>query len=504
MIKMPWALFTVFISFSAFSEVSFEEKKNRVEYLEELSSKAVAMNIDAYRRELQYEKEALPLSARAKIEANRLAEKIKIQVQKSYEAALEDVSPGEALQEVTTAIEKDLELLSPELREEVRRIAFEALRNAEAGSLSSQESLLSLEEKMLKSVKERSDYLNKENKASSLGFKLQSLSSGDLRDPNQTEYSDRSEIVKALVSEFESAAWSSGANTSMRSNIATKTDSRVSLQVKAQFLGVSLEAGPTIAFKRLFKTNVMVLAEGLTPVLQPDGNFDFMKRDSLGRVIQENGAAKKRNISFSCDASLEFGSVYAGGGGFSVAGIGGGTSVAQEYANSVSLSSRRINVPEYLDGKTVTMKLLTEICHNDFLRGKVTETMTVSDSLNVMMKNVISGLTFSHPKTKCVTDAHCSDWFNKELVALVKLKNTARCVEEKREKFFACELRGLKGQNCTVYDAQGRRISDGMFEYQCDAGLKCVKVQEEGWFKNWELYQFARGKCLPADVKQTR
>jgi hypothetical protein len=504
MLKMPLALLTVLISFSSFAEVSFEEKKNRVEFLEELSSKAVAMNIDAYRRELQYEKEALPLATRAKIEANRLAEKIKIQVQKSYEAALEDASPGEAVQEVTAAIEKDLELVSPELRDEIRRISLEALRSVETGGLSSQDDLLSLEEKMLKSVKERYEYLNRENKASKLGLKLGALSSEDLRNPNQKEYSDRREIVKALVSEFESASWISGANTSVRSNVATKTDTRVSFQVKAQFLGVSLEAGPTIAFKREFKTNVSVVAEGLSPVLLSDGNFDFFKRDSLGRTVQENGEAKRRNIVFTCDASLAFESAYAGAGGFSVAGIGGGTSVATEYGNNVSLTSRRITVPEYLDGKSVTMKLLTEICHEDFLRGKVTETMTIADSLNVMMKNVISGLTFSHPKTKCLTDAQCLNWFNNELIGLVKLKNTPRCVEEKRENFFSCELRGLKGQNCAVFDAQGRRISDGMFEYQCDAGLKCVKVQEEGWFKNWELYQYARGKCLPAEGKTNR
>jgi hypothetical protein len=504
MSKMPVALLTAFLSFSTFADVSFEEKKNRVEFLEELSSMAITMNIDAYRRELQYEQAGLSLATRAKIESNRLAEQIKIQIQKSFETIAEDSSSGEAVDQIRKAVEKDLELIAPDLRDEVRRIAFEALENVEAGGQSAEGNLGTLNKKMLKNVRERHEFLNKEGETiPHKAFNIDEFST-DLKNPNNTEYSNRSELVKSLVSEFENADWVSASNTNVKSNVVSKTSKEVSFQLKAEFLGVSIDAGPTISFTREFKTSASVIAEGLSPILLADGNFDFAKRDSLGRAIESNGKIKRRQISFSCDASLAFESSYTGEGGFSIAGFGGGVSIEKEFSNNVNLTSRRILVPEYIDGKSVTLKLLSDLCHNDFLSGKVTNTMTISDSLNVMMTNVISGLTFSHPKTKCMTDDQCERWFNHEVIGLATFKNTPRCVEEKREKFRACVLRGLKGQNCSVYDAQGRRVSDGMFEYQCDTGLKCVKVKEEGWFKNWEIYQHARGKCMPAAEVKSR
>jgi hypothetical protein len=353
---------------------------------------------------------------------------------------------------------------------------------------------------MLKGVQDRSNYLNVEGEHKELVSKLESLASPEVN-PQPTEYGSKAELIESLVSDLESSRWVSTSNLTIKTDEITKVDSRVSLQLKVEFLGVAVEAGPTIAFSRVYKTNATIMAEGLSPALLSDGNFDFVKRDKLGRAIKENGKFKKRFFSFACDASLDFNSDYAGSGGFSVAGMGGGASVTKTISQTVNLSSRRVEVPEYIDGKSATIKFLSQICHNDFLKAKATSALTIADSLNVMMKNVVSGLRFSHPKTKCAVDTHCYNWFNNEVISLARIKNFPRCVEERREKYRSCTLRGLQGQNCAVFDSKGKQVSDGFFEFTCDAGLKCVKVQQEGWFRNWELYQYAKGRCMPINPK---
>ncbi len=99
-------------------------------------------------------------------------------------------------------------------------------------------------------------------------------------------------------------------------------------------------------------------------------------------------------------------------------------------------------------------------------------------------------------------DSHCFNWYNKEL-GMIKINNYPRCVQNTQQKFNFCQLRGLKGQNCAVY-ANGKKVSDGMFEYPCDSGLKCVKTQTEGWFQGFDLYRYAKGKCMPINAKTYR
>jgi hypothetical protein len=115
--------------------------------------------------------------------------------------------------------------------------------------------------------------------------------------------------------------------------------------------------------------------------------------------------------------------------------------------------------------------------------------MTVMDSLNIMMKNSVASLRFSHPKMKCLTDDHCLKWAQTEVLALNRVGNAARCVENAAEKFRSCELRGQKGQSCPVFNSAGKHLSSGRGEYTCDAGLKCVTIQDAGIFKS------AQGKC---------
>lgn len=481
-------------SFSAMG-VTFQEKVNRVEFLEELRDHAISMDIDAYRRELVYEKLNLSLDKRAENEANLLAEKIRYQVQSAYEAAIREKSPGEAFEEVSNAIERDLGLISEELQAEVKEVAMAALNDAERGFANKSLELAEMKDVLLKDVKERADYLNREGN-NDLPVALFDMNGS----PKRTTYKNKAEVISALTASTDGASMSSTSNLSINSTDTTSSVANVSLRVQASFMGVEINAGPSISFKREFKTRVNIQADGLYPVLAANGNFDFFKRDSSGKPLKKNGVLQKRLVTFACDANLMFETDYSGGGGFSVAGIGGSVTASKKYANSVSLLSRRIVLPESVGGKTVTYKELMKLCHYDFLKARVTNVMTIEESLNVMMKNVASSLTFSHPKNKCVQDRHCYKWFS-DVISLVRHKNTFRCAEEPNEKYRVCELRGLQGQNCTLRDSKGKRISSGSFEYACDVGLKCVKVKEGGWFQNFEIYDYPKGECRPINPK---
>lgn len=496
MLNSKWILMTAFLSFSALAGVSFEEKRNRVDFLEELTKDTAPMNVEAFRRELEYEKQELPLERRAENEANLLAEKIKLHVQKAYQAALETKSPEEAYEEVKATIEKDLLLVAPELHDEIKEISMDALDDAQAGGSSSIVNYANLQKAMLKSIQERVEFLNEEGEEINLvDPATDKMLGGSVGGDNERQsYRNKSEILESLVSDRDNTRWVSTSHMSIRSDDLRKVDSKVSLQVKVKFLGVGLEAGPTIEFSRTYKTNVAVMAEGLNPVLGSDGNFDFVVRDRMGRPVKSGGKNKRRFIVFTCETNLEFASNYSGSGGFSVAGVGGSTSVSRHYSNSVSLSSRRIAVPESIGGRSVTYKYLTQLCHIDFLRARVTNNMNVAGSLNVMMKNVVASLRFSHPQTRCMRDTHCYKWFNKTAFTVSKKKIFPRCLEHRTEKYRSCYARGLPGQNCAVYE-NGKRTSSGQFEFSCDRGLRCVKYQNAGWMKP------SKGKCMPINPR---
>ena len=452
-----------------------------MKYLEKISTDNPYINLDSYRRELEYEKKNLPIEKRAQIEANLLAEKIKIQVQKAYDLALENSGEKEALKEVRSGIERDLDLIASEFKDEISLISSSALESARNGGLNTSSDLSNLERLMFKGSSERSNYLNKEDEVEGDFQGKPPLSNGaGIKSFENSSYLSKSDVINSLVSDFESSPWVSSSSLNFRSDFITKIESKINLQLKVEFLGATIEAGPTIAFKREFKTSVFIMAEDLNPFLLPDGRFENVRRDANGKVLLENGRPKKRYVSFSCDASLKFETEYEGAGGFSIAGSGLDHSVMKKYLNSVDLSSRRIVVPEVIEDKIVTLGYLNQICHHDFLNAKVSSNITISKSLNIMMKNVVSSLRFSHPKTSCVYDSDCHNWFYDQNIALMRLNNAPRCVTDSKEKYQYCSLRGLKGQNCTVYNSKGVRVSNGSFEFACDKGLKCLKVGSRG------------------------
>ncbi|WP_408097675.1 hypothetical protein ACJVC5_01810 [Peredibacter sp. HCB2-198] len=480
MLNTRWIFMVALFSFSAMGSVSFEEKKNRVEFLEELTQ-STSLSIEAFHRELNYEKLNLPLEKRAENEARLLAEKVKFQITQAYDAALASSGNSEdAAEEIRQAIEKDLLLVAPELQEEMRKLSLDTLEALQRGSVSSDPDLTNLQKVLMKGVEDRSNFLNEEGEI----ILPPAMAPADSKKLN---YARKVDILESLTSDRESVDWISSAGNTIKSSDSRKVDSKVTLQVRVEFMGIGVEAGPAIAFRREYRTNVTINTEGMRPALKSDGTFDFTTYDRMGRIVK----SKRRFISFNCDADLDFETEYSGAGGFTFAGVGGSAGVSKKFSNTVTITSRRLLLPEQIAGKTVTMKSMTELCHNDFLNARVTNNLTVTGALNAMMKNVVASLRFTHPKNKCATDSHCSDWFNKEVISLAKKNNKARCVENSREKFMQCELRGQQGQSCIVLDAKGKRLSGGALEYTCDKGLKCVQTEEASFMKA------AKGKCMP-------
>jgi hypothetical protein len=502
MFNSRWIILAALISTSTFAGVSFQQKEMRVHALMKLKLHAPSLAFEAYQRELEYEAQELSVDLRAKNETNLLADKIRQQVYLAYKAALaQNKSPIFAREEVKSNIEKDLELAAPDLKNELINLALQTLDSIDAGGSSEEVDLTNVEVVMKKEVLQRTQFLNQEDVSS--GADPINPKANTSKDSDRKEYNTKAELLETLVSDRESSRWVSTSYQTIKTAQITKTESKISLQVKFEFLGVSVEAGPMIVFKRENSTYATIMSEGLNPVLMRDGNFDFWKRDGNGKVVVKNGKDVKRYVSFSCDAELSFETEYAGGGGFKFMGLGGDVSISQRFVNNVNLSSRRIGVPEYVANKSVTIKYLSEICHRDFLNARLSNTLTVSGSLNVMMRNIVAGLTFSHPKTKCAVDSHCYDWFNKEIISLVKIQNFPRCAEENgREKFRSCQLRGIQGQNCPVFE-NGKHTSDGQWEYACDVGLKCVKYESQTFLLGY-VWASAKGKCQIINKKTYR
>jgi uncharacterized protein YciU (UPF0263 family) len=480
-------------------DVSFEEKQNRVEYLEELQKQYPQMDIDVYRRELQYEKLNLTKEERARAEAFRIVEQIKTQIINSYELAIKTMSPSDALLEIKQSIERDGVLLEDKIADAIKEISFKILDDIYAGKISGDENIQILEDALMKGVEERVSFLNEEGDEFFLVSELSSDPGKKKIGPDTKNYEKKSDLLRNLVADKDNPLFINGSAVSHESSIVTKHDLNISLQVTAEYLGVSLSVGPRFNFSREYATNFIISAEGGTPALKADGTFDYFKRDRAGQIISVNGIAQRRLIQFSCNSTLNFSTQAEAGGGFSVQGVGVGASVSKSIKQNVKLGSSKVALPETIEGKAVNYAMLSDICHQQFINTKITNTITVKQSLNLMMRNMVSSLRYTHPKTRCSRDQQCQNWFNQEVMAFSRRGNVPRCVETS-EKFFTCELRGQAGQNCTVFEG-GRRTSDGMGEFKCDKGLSCVKFQSAGWFRNWSLYQYAKGSCQAVKSK---
>lgn len=492
MFNSRWLFLAVLTSFSSFGAVSFEEKQLRVESLMKLQKDVPAVTFEAYQRELGYEQRGLSIEARTQNETNLLAERIRSQIHKSYQAALkEHNSPEVARQEVREAIERDLELASPELHDELLKFSLETLEEVEAGGVTEQIELEGVAIALKKEVVNRKNYLNAEDVV--LGADPINPKANTSKDSERKTYDTMSELLSSLVSDRESSRYVSAANINVKTAEISSQQAKISMQVKMEFLGATIEAGPSISFSRTLATDAQIMAEGLNPVINRDGTFDRFKRDQSNKVVYKNGKAVTRYVAFYCDVDLRFETDYSGAGGFKYFGMGADISVSKTYQSSVNLQSRRIALPETVANKTMTVKYISDLCHREFVNAKAMSNMTIRQSLDQMMRNTVSGLVFSNPKTKCAQTSDCRDWFAKEVTSLQKRNNVAKCVEDSRDKFRFCQLRGKSGQNCAVFEG-GKRTSSGQNEYPCDFGLKCVKKVDATYVFGYD-WSYSVGKC---------
>ena len=492
MFNSRWVFLAVLTSFSTFGAVSFEEKQLRVDTLMQLQKNVPSLTFEAYKRELGYEKRGLSIEARSKNETNLLAEKMRAQIYSSFQAAMkEHGSATIAREEVKEAIESDLELAAPELKEELLNFANATLDEVEQGGISEEIDLNNVEIVLRKEVVNRKEFLNAEDTI--LNADPITPKANTSKDSERKEYSSKQELMESLVSDRESSRWVSTAGQTVKTAQVTRAETKISMQVKMEFLGAEIEAGPTISFKREISTDAILTTEGLNPVILRDGTFDRFKRDGNNKVVYKNGKAVTRYVSMTCDVDLKFESEATASGGLKYMGMGADVSVSSVFQNAVNLQSRRIALPQTVAGKTMTVKSVSELCHNDFLKAKASNNMTVRQSLDLMMKNVVAGLVYSNPKTKCAQNSDCADWFNKEVITIKKRNNTFRCVEDTRDKFRFCQLRGKSGQNCSVIEG-GKKTSSGQNEYPCDFGLKCVKKSDATQVFGFD-WSYSVGKC---------
>jgi hypothetical protein len=502
--------------------VSFEEKVDRVNALNELSSNNF-LALDAYKRELQYEKLSLDRTERIEKESQLISNALNLQIHASYEKALKETGDSNvAYKTVAEAINSDLESADASLKEELKAYALETLNSAFTNrGYSTGANLSNVESYVAKGVDERMEYLNSEE---CCARPIQPTVNPS-KDAERKKFNNLDELVESITSTRDSARWISKANHETKTAHMTKNETKISIQIKFRFLGADFELGPFIKFKREITTTAVISAEGMHPALNDQGGFDYFQRDKEGRILKKNGVEQKRFLTFVCLAQKDFSTEYGGSGGFSLStgpvGLGGGAEheFTKSYQNSVTVTSRRIAVPETVGGKYFNVKILTELCHKHFLGSKIQNNLTVEQSLDNSMRNLVKGLVFSHSKTQCATDEQCYDWYNNKVAGLFKNKNWPRCRQmNESEQFFGCTLRGQVGQNCGVVEKVTRtedgkkktaweRTSDGQFEFECDTGLTCKKYQNVIFSKSVEKYfrgdkkQYAKAKCVPVNPK---
>jgi hypothetical protein len=495
---------TALSSLPLWAHAGMAQMEMKVETITSLSANAKSNVISkAFDRELSYAKSNFSMNEKVKAEVNLYASNLQKIIINAYEAELKVTNGDSALAKarIIEFAEKDLSMATPGIAEDVKTLTMETLNAYEEGGLSTDDADLSNVKKMVEGeVESREKILNDDGCCETLQPKV-----NNSKDSDKKEFASQAEVLESLLSDRESARWVSTANQTIRTAIVTKKESKISVGVQIPFLG-TVGLTSSVNFKRETTTGATIIAEGLHPALLNDGTFDYWKRDKAGNILLKNKIQQKRFISFTCDAERAFNNEFMAGLSIAAPAVTGSHERTQTFASSVNMSSRRIALPEYIAGKSVTVKTLAEICHGAFLKTKFNNKLSIDSSLDIMMRNVIAGLEFSNSKTKCSKEDHCYDWYNRQIIGIAKISNWPRC-EQESEGFMNCKLKGLKGQNCPVIE-KNTRISDGAWEFGCDAGLKCVKYQNivyaDGRIENFlygKVKTFAKGKCMPVNAK---
>jgi hypothetical protein len=423
-------------------------------------------------RERSYQEAGLPTPERARLEALLLIR----QVQGASTAALAraraaGADEAQARGEVEAFLEEELLKVDSALVDDLRAAATSLfdrrtprpsallLERMAAQSLSRQE--------VLEVVNEGIRPKNNPTSGVSGGTGLSTSARGIRR------YRSRAQLLQALVSGDESERWTATTSITQRSTRMVGHQESFSAQVAVEFLGSRIAAGPAFTFSRKIATSVDIRAEGGSPPTDERGYFDLIARDGSNRPVVRNGVPQSRFVFFTCEAEITIESERLVNGGFKVFGAGAEGEVKSLWANNVTLTSRRVLVPDTVDGRQVTFNDLSLLCHQDFMGARTTNGRTVRDNLRASARNLISSLVYQDSALECVEDRHCDRWYQ-GVLGIHRYRTAGRCVRARGNvSLLTCQLRGQVGANCAVVQ-NGQHLSSGYFEYPCDRGLRCV------------------------------
>ena len=512
-----WFLAVAFASFSALAQVSEAEKLQRVQLISELGQEVPQINVEAYQRDLQYDKQNLSIEERTQRELNMLTEKVKNAVVESYQEKIDNnQDPESAYNEVRESIETDLTLADPAFKDELQRIALSALDLARDGGGMSEASSSSLENVIAKNIEERGLYLNRDAGANASADVNNAASSNNsissrAKDSERLVYNNKQELLNALVSNGDNTKWVSTGSANIDLGKSTSKEGSVTIQLKFKFLGTGIEGGPTITFNRTVGANAVMMHEGMDEPIDAQGRFNIWKKDFDGKLMMKNGQKQRRFMAFYCSVWTTYTSTYKGEATVSFdAGMGSvsaSASLSNYETTSNAVNTRRMYIPDTIAGQIVTVNTIRQICWKDILNTQIRRGLTVKQSLFTMTKNLLSNMAFSHPKSKCAVDTQCMPWARRlNFSAAVKRNLYPRCIEESKEKFRYCKLKGLENTYCAVYD-QGRMVSPEMLGgyTECDNGLKCTVTSPVLYVPGttW-IFRAAVGVCKPANPSAYR
>lgn len=486
MFRSSWVTLAVACSFSTMLWAERSANYSLAELKEELS------------------KESSSASSRdeAKREAKALVQKIRNLVMIAYDAALkEGMTSTKARDHVLSILEKDIsQNVASELQGAVRDVARDALADAMRAPVNSEVELRNLQK------------ISEENNRESRAIDLKE--EGTQYPADKKHFDSYDQLLKSMTSGGQSVRWTTTSNQNTIIGKTTRQEEKRSFQLKAEFLGTGIDAGPVVEFSSEITVKALLMVEGYAPAILEDGRLDYFQKNSEGADRILNDVKARRHVAFACEAEmfsqaeLKAGVTLSAGiasyADLSFAGVGKweNSRVERDF-RVLTATTRRVIVPETINGKMVTVKTLNDICLKYYLDAKVYKDLTVKGTLDKRLQDLVSNLYYSTTKTKCGTDNHCYDWYKYEITSILKRSNIPRCItneelNDKRERtdvYRICQLRGLKYQACPVFDEAGKLASTGMFEYTCDQGLKCVTVEKAGFMK------YAVGRCMPMDSK---
>lgn len=479
----------VVASSMSIAAVPSEQLQARLSQLEPLSEQGY--DLDGLRREAGYELQDLPISVRARLEAENLYSKIQLAVLETFDNAISEGETAEsALEIVREQIEADLQNIGSEhLRTSLKDFTEMVLSSNTTIDLTT----LTFPDQLLTEFAENSrirlETLSARQEvalAAQAGLKINKTNRGEKINPSAgsglstssrgvRSYKSTSDILRALVSGDESERWVATANNSETAESGWEAEATVRVQPKFKFLGVvEVSGGPFVTATLTRFLTLDIKAEGTYPLTMSNGFFDLDWRDSHGNKVMRDGVVQRRFVFFTCSATMAI-RVDAGvGATLSVAGVGGEAQAKRYKRFETNYSSRRALVPDTINGQKVGLAILTNICHNRFLDVRNFNNRTIRQNMRTSLQNMTKSLVLESSASQCARASQCNTWFNKKPRG-TRLKTTPACVAT-GPSVMTCQLRGKVSARCAVIKNGKNLSSPGSLT--CAKGLRCVQTRE--------------------------